>query len=76
MIHLTLADYLTAPLLIALIFIGASAFYYSLRCSRSRRKARKRIYRCSECGNVYAETRYMPVAKCPRCGETNESIRT
>ena len=76
MIHLTLSNYLAAPLLIALLFIGLSALYYSVRCSRSRRKARKRIYCCSECGNVYAETRHMPVAKCPRCGQTNESIRT
>lgn len=76
MIHLTLADYLSVPLLIALIFIGVNALYYSVRCSRSRRKARKRIYRCSACGSVYAETRHIPVAKCPRCGETNESIRT
>lgn len=76
MIHLTLADYLTAPLLIALLFIGICALYYSLRTSRSRRKARNQIFRCSQCGNVYAETRHMPLAKCPRCGESNESIRT
>lgn len=76
MIHLTLANYLAVPLLIALIFISTCALYYSVRNSRSYRKARKRIYHCESCGHVYAEARHMPLAKCPHCGATNESIRT
>ena len=76
MMQLPLSNYLAVPLLVMLVFLGACSLYYTVLTSRSRRKGRKRIYRCDGCKHVYAEARHMPMAQCPRCGKTNESIRT
>jgi rRNA maturation endonuclease Nob1 len=76
MIQLSLSNYLALPLLITLLFIGVCSLYYSIQTGRSHHKARKRIYRCHRCAHLYADSRQMPVAVCPRCGEINESVRT
>lgn len=76
MMQLTLSNYMAMPLLVLLVFLGVCSLYYTIITSRSRRKGRKRIYRCDNCQRVYVEARHIPLAQCPSCGKSNESIRT
>ncbi len=76
MISLSISNVLALPLLIALIIVVICAIYYTVKNIRGFKKTNRRIYQCNNCGRVYTDPRLIPVAKCPRCGESNESIRT
>ncbi|WP_372806889.1 hypothetical protein [Pontiella sp.] len=57
-----------------LLLIALLAMFYNFRSMH--RPARDRIYKCAECGHVYAFARSRPMDRCPRCGHLNEAVRT
>lgn len=43
--------------------------------TRGLASPRHRIYRCRGCEQVYFDARDVPLARCPRCGCLNESVK-
>lgn len=67
---------ITVPLILCLCFLFSVALIYDLAVFRRRRKNRHRaVYRCSTCRHIYEEIHRTPLARCPKCGTSNEPVR-
>ena len=63
------------PVFFALVAVFACWLYYSLRLRTPAAPRRSRIYRCADCGHVYADYRERPLCRCAKCGAMNEALR-
>lgn len=63
------------PLALALIVIFVAAVLYDFTVFRRRKKTGKAVYRCNACRHIYAEMHRTPLARCPKCGNSNEPVR-
>lgn len=76
MIEVSLTIYFLVPLVLHLALLGALWSWESMSLvARRSHHAPSRLYRCAVCDHVYAEARDVPMARCNRCGNLNESIR-
>ncbi len=67
------------PLLLNLVLlIGCWVYYVFIQRDGASQygSSRSRIYRCERCRYVYLDTRDLPMAKCPKCGNLNEAVKT
>lgn len=76
MIKLELSSIVVIFVVVPLIAIAVCALYYSLRSMHRSSRDKESIYKCADCGHVYAFARNRPMDRCPRCGHLNEAVRT
>ena len=70
------SDLILWPVVFYLAVLAIVGFYYYIRLAdRQKRSGYSRIYRCADCGHVYADTHEMPLLRCPRCGCLNDPIK-
>lgn len=75
--NVTLTQLVLIPVLTALWAILVCWGYYLFRAHPPELTTRhNRIYRCQVCEHVYLDAHDVPLARCPRCGVLNESVKT
>lgn len=65
----------TVHLATTLFALLVLAMVYVVRDKLHRRKEKKYIYRCKNCGYIYLFSRNMPMQSCPKCGQLNDVLR-
>lgn len=59
-----------------LAVLFALVLYYNGRRRAWKPQRRKeKIYRCANCGRIYADRRNVPLSSCPGCRKLNEAVR-
>ncbi len=76
MIPLDIGAVLVVFVSVPLLITATLALYYNLRTIHHSARERESIYKCADCGHVYAFARNRPMDRCPRCGHLNEAVRT
>ena len=61
---------------VPLLVVAVLSFYYTLRGLHRSSREKESIYKCAECGHVYAFARNRPMDRCPRCNHLNDAVRT
>ncbi len=67
---------MVVPLAIALGMLLALAAVYDFVVFRRRKSKDESVYRCRDCRHIYTELHRTPLARCPKCGQQNEPLRT
>lgn len=73
--NVSVTTFFVTPLFFSLVAIFACWLYYALRQRSPVAPRRSRIYRCADCGHVYADHRDRPLGRCGKCGAMNEALR-
>ena len=76
MIPMPLGAILVVFVSVPLLIMAMLALYYNLRALHRPNREKESIYKCAECGHVYAFARNRPMDRCPRCGNLNDAVRT
>lgn len=72
---MTIEHVILVPLFVTLVGILFLGWFYRKRSYRRPLVSKANIFRCTECGKVYLDPRFVPVAKCPKCSALNEAIK-
>lgn len=73
--NVSVTTFFVTPLFFSLVAIFLGWLYYALRQRVPTGPRRSCIYRCGECGHVYADHRDRPLGRCCKCGAMNEALR-
>ena len=76
MIPVQLGTILVLFVSVPLIITAILALFYTIRSRHRPGREGESIYKCAECGHVYALARSRPMDRCPRCGHLNDAVRT
>jgi len=75
MISMSLGAILVVFVSVPLFITSMLALFYNFRSMHHPSREKESIYKCDECGHVYAFARDRPMDRCPHCNHLNDAVR-